>query len=65
MRRLGIEIKEIDMRGGTDGSWLSNQGVYTPNYFTGAHNFHSIYEFLPVPSLERCYELTLALMRGE
>ena len=65
MERLGIEIKELDMRGGTDGAWLSNQGIYTPNYFTGAHNFHSIYEFLPVPSLERCYELTLALMRGE
>lgn len=65
MERLGIEIKELDMRGGTDGAWLSNQGIYTPNYFTGAHNFHSIYEFLPVPSLTRCYELTLALMRGE
>ena len=65
MDRLGIEIKELDMRGGTDGAWLSNQGIYTPNYFTGAHNFHSIYEFLPVPSLTRCYELTLALMRGE
>ncbi|GAA3512072.1 peptidase T [Corynebacterium pilbarense] len=65
MERLGIAIKELDMRGGTDGAWLSNQGIYTPNYFTGAHNFHSIYEFLPVPSLERCYELTLALMRGE
>lgn len=65
MHRLGIEIKEVDMRGGTDGSWLSNQGIYTPNYFTGAHNFHSIYEFVPIPSLERCYELTLALMRGE
>lgn len=65
MERLDIEVKELDMRGGTDSAWLSNQGIYTPNYFTGAHNFHSIYEFLPVPSLERCYELTLALMRGE
>ena len=46
------------MRGGTDGSVLSARGVPTPNYFTGAHNFHSIAEFLPLPSLEKALDLT-------
>ncbi|NDV13239.1 peptidase T [Crenobacter caeni] len=58
MGELGIAAKVIPMRGGTDGSALSPRGVCTPNYFTGAHNFHSIYEFLPLPALEKSYALT-------
>lgn len=58
MAELGIAPKVIPMRGGTDGSALSPRGVCTPNYFTGAHNFHSIYEFLPLGALEKSYALT-------
>ncbi|MCL6264267.1 peptidase T [Craterilacuibacter sp. RT1T] len=58
MAELGIAPKVIAMRGGTDGSALSPRGVCTPNYFTGAHNFHSIYEFLPMQSFEKSYALT-------
>ena len=43
----GVEPKTTAMRGGTDGSYLSVKGILTPNYFTGAHNFHSNCEFLP------------------
>lgn len=48
---LDIPAKTIAMRGGTDGSALSARGLFTPNFFTGAHNFHSPYEFLPIPRL--------------
>ncbi len=40
------------MRGGYDGAILSEKGLPCPNIFTGAHNFHSIYEYLPVNSLK-------------
>ncbi len=53
-----IEPKVIAMRGGTDGSALSARGVITPNYFTGAHNFHSQFEFLPLNAFEKSYEVT-------
>ena len=43
----GIPPKVIPMRGGTDGAALSSRGILTPNYFTGAHNFHSRFEFYP------------------
>lgn len=46
-----IEPKVIPMRGGYDGAVLSEKGLPCPNIFTGAHNFHSIFEYLPVPSL--------------
>ena len=58
---LGIVPKVIAMRGGTDGSALSSRGIPTPNYFTGALNFHSRFEFLPVVSFVRSYELTARL----
>lgn len=69
MKNLGITPKIIAMRGGTDGSYISTQGILTPNYFTGALNFHSPYEFMPVPSFQKSYEMTMTLIdmvyRGE
>ena len=59
---LGIVPDIIAMRGGTDGSALSARGIPTPNYFTGAHNFHSAFEFLPVPAFVRSYELTARIV---
>ena len=63
MKNLNIEPKTISMRGGTDGSALSVKGLLTPNYFTGANNFHSIYEFLPIPSFHKSLEITLEIIR--
>lgn len=62
MKRLDITPNTIAMRGGTDGSFISTKGILTPNYFTGGLNFHSNCEFLPIPSLRKSYELTMALI---
>ncbi|WP_130835042.1 peptidase T [[Erwinia] mediterraneensis] len=57
LQELAIEPKVIPMRGGTDGAALSAKGLLTPNFFTGAHNFHSKFEFLPVPSFVKSYQV--------
>lgn len=62
MEALDIQPETIAMRGGTDGSFLSTKGIPTPNYFTGAHNFHSCYEFLPMNAFEKATEVTLKLI---
>ena len=62
MKQLQITPKTISMRGGTDGSFISTKGILTPNYFTGGHNFHSRFEFLPIPSLEKSYQMTMTLI---
>ena len=62
MTELGIEIHDIAMRGGTDGSYISTQGIPTPNYFTGAENFHSRCEFLPLGAMENSLKTTLKLI---
>ncbi|MDR2869688.1 MAG: peptidase T [Deferribacteraceae bacterium] len=56
--QLGIKPDIKPMRGGTDGSALSARGLFTPNYFTGALNFHSNFEFLPMASFEKSYQVT-------
>ena len=61
MTTLGITPKPTPMRGGTDGAALSAKGLLTPNFFTGAHNFHSQFEFLPVKSFEASYQVALQL----
>ena len=63
--KLEIDPKIISMRGGTDGSYLSTIGIFTPNYFTGAHNFHSNKEFLPINSFYKSFLVTLELMKDK
>ena len=58
----GVKANTISMRGGTDGSFISTQGVITPNYFTGGHNFHSNCEFLPLGAAVKSTEVTLTLI---
>lgn len=60
--QLNIEPNTIAMRGGTDGSALSARGLTTPNYFTGAHNFHSCFEFLPLSSFLKSFEVTMKII---
>ena len=62
LKELGIRPKTKAMRGGTDGSFISTQGIPTPNYFTGALNFHSSAEFLPMDAFENSCKVTLKLM---
>ncbi len=59
-----IEPITIAMRGGTDGSALSAKGLVTPNYFTGAHNFHSKYEFLPMSAFVDSYKVTICILEN-
>ena len=63
MHELEITPRPFAMRGGTDGSSLSARGILTPNFFTGAHNFHSPCEFLPLSSFVQSCRMVLALCR--
>lgn len=62
MKELEIKPNTIAMRGGTDGSFISTKGIFTPNYFTGGLNFHSRFEFLPLPALEKSYQTTMKII---
>ncbi len=51
-RRIGVEPEFQFIRGGTDGSRLSEMGLPTPNLSTGMHNFHSELEFACLEQME-------------
>jgi tripeptide aminopeptidase len=45
IRAEGLEPTHTPIRGGTDGSRLSEMGLPTPNIFTGGHEYHSVREW--------------------
>lgn len=49
------------IRGGTDGARLSFTGLPCPNLFAGGHNFHSNYEYIPVPSMEKAVSMIVRI----
>ena len=51
IRRAGLEPKRASIRGGTDGSRLSERGLPTPNIFTGGHDYHSKREWACVADM--------------
>jgi tripeptide aminopeptidase len=48
IRAEGVEPIRTPIRGGTDGSRLSEMGLPTPNIFTGGHEYHSVREWASV-----------------
>ena len=62
-RRAGIACTLKPIRGGTDGSRLTELGIPTPNIFTGGRNFHSLDEWVSVPEMEAACRLTVELVR--
>ncbi|MDR1698977.1 MAG: peptidase T [Prevotellaceae bacterium] len=62
MERVGVEPKIKPVRGGTDGAQLSFRGLPCPNIFTGGHNFHGRFEFIPVQSMEKAKEVIIGLV---
>ena len=57
----GLEIKIHAIRGGTDGSKLSEMGKPTPNIFSGGSLFHSRKEHIPTLALQKASEVLIYL----
>jgi tripeptide aminopeptidase len=62
-RRIGVQPVYQSIRGGTDGSRLSEMGLPTPNLSTGMHNFHSPLEFACLEQMETAVKTLVELAR--
>lgn len=62
MKECGIVPNLNPIRGGTDGATLSYMGLPTPNIFTGGHNFHGRYEYIPVYAMEKAVEVIVKII---
>lgn len=59
--QLGIEVISPPIRGGTDGSRLTELGVPTPNIFTGMQNIHGPLEYNSLQDMEKATEAVVVL----
>ncbi len=60
-RRAGVTPFAQPIRGGTDGSNLTQRGLPTPNIFTGMHEVHSQREWVTLQDMEKAAETLLHL----
>jgi tripeptide aminopeptidase len=63
MRRAGVEPKLTIVRGGTDGSRLTELGLPTPNLSTGEHNIHSPLEWTCLEEMATAVRVLVELAR--
>lgn len=64
MEELEIAPKIRPIRGGTDGARLSFEGLPCPNLFTGGHNFHGKFEYIPIQSMEKARDLIVKIIEN-
>lgn len=62
MQRAGITPKLAIVRGGTDGSRLTEMGLPTPNLSTGEHNIHSPLEWVCLEELATAVRVLIELV---
>lgn len=62
MEEVDVKPNVTPIRGGTDGARLSFEGLPTPNLFTGGHNFHGKFEFIPIFAMEKAVEVILKIV---
>lgn len=62
-RRLGRTMREASIRGGTDGSQLTERGLPTPNLSTGQHNPHSPLEWVCLDEMTQAVEILVELVK--
>ena len=61
MERAGVTPKPNPVRGGTDGSQLTERGLPTPNIFCGSMNVHGPYEYVSVQDMGKAVEVCVEL----
>lgn len=62
-RDIGLDPVSVPIRGGTDGSRLTEIGVPCPNLFTGMQEIHGPLEWVSAQDMARATDLMLALVR--
>jgi tripeptide aminopeptidase len=63
MRRTGLTPRRTIVRGGTDGSRLTELGLPTPNLSAGEHNLHSPLEFTCVEEMAAAVDVLVELAK--
>lgn len=60
----GMEVRDVPIRGGTDGARLSFMGIPCPNLFTGEMALHGKHEYVSVQDMQKSVEVLVRLLTG-
>ena len=60
---IGITPSVVPIRGGTDGSYLSFQGLPCPNLGTGGYAFHGPYEHITAEGMDLATDMIIELIK--
>lgn len=63
MEKVGIKPLIVPIRGGTDGTSLTYQGLPCPNIGTGGHNFHGVNEYVALEDMEKTVEVLIEIAK--
>jgi tripeptide aminopeptidase len=62
-RQIGVEPFSVPVRGGTDGSRLTELGLPTPNVFTGMQEIHGPLEWISLQDMAAATEMCIRLVQ--
>lgn len=62
-KRLGIKPNIQTFRGGTDGNFITQKGIPTPNLFNGGGNYHGRYEYVTVEQIDKLSEVLTTICK--
>lgn len=61
-KKIGLDVYNEIIRGGTDGARLAETGIACPNLFTGGHNLHSEKEWISPKAMNSSINLCLGIV---
>ena len=64
IQAAGLEPVYRTVRGGTDGSQMTEKGVPTPNLFTGQQDLHGPLEWISVQDMARAVDVCIGIARS-
>lgn len=62
MAAVGMNPREVPIRGGTDGARLSFMGLPCPNLCTGGENYHGRFEYIPAEDMVLCVRMLVRIL---
>jgi tripeptide aminopeptidase len=63
IKKAGMSVRMLPIRGGTDGSRMSFMGLPCPNIFTGEMALHSKHEYVSVQDMEKSVQTVIELAK--
>ncbi|MGL5123578.1 MAG: hypothetical protein ACRC6K_05390 [Fusobacteriaceae bacterium] len=64
MLNVGLTPIIIPIRGGIDEARLFYMNLPCPNIFTGGHNFHGKFEYIPIEFMNKAVEVIVKLIEN-